>query len=189
MIQMLNFDHMVKNKLIKKMTDIVGFNNGDGKFVTGGTQANLVAVLSARNALDPNIKKTGLRQQHDLVLFISDQAHYSYVSAANVLGLGVQNIIRVKTDGLGRMDAEALEVAIQTAIKENKEVIFSIDLKAALDDKKLDNRLIRDLNDKGKETFYFASEAKCILKLKPSVRYIPDQSLAELFSFQCVWTF
>jgi hypothetical protein len=40
------------------------------------------------------------------------------------------------------------------AIKENKEVTFSIDLKAALDDKKLDNRLIRDLNDKGKETFY-----------------------------------
>jgi glutamate/tyrosine decarboxylase-like PLP-dependent enzyme len=106
------------------MTDIVGFNNGDGIFVTGGTQANLVAVLSARNALDPNIKKTGLRQQHDLVLFISDQAHYSFISAANVLGLGVENIIRVKSDQLGRMDTEALEIAIQTAIKENKIPFF-----------------------------------------------------------------
>ena len=76
---------LIENKLIKKMTDIVGFNDGDGIFVTGGTQANLVAVLSARNALDPNIKKTGLRQQRDLVLLISDQAHYSFISAANVL--------------------------------------------------------------------------------------------------------
>ena len=115
---------LIENKLIKKMTDIVGFNNGDGIFVTGGTQANLVAVLSARNALDPNIKKTGLRQQHDLVLFISDQAHYSFISAANVLGLGVENIIRVKSDQMGRMDTEALEIAIQTAIKVNKTPFF-----------------------------------------------------------------
>jgi len=115
---------LIENKLIKKMTEIVGFTDGDGIFVTGGTQANLVAVLSARNTLDPNIKNTGLRQQHDLVLFISDQAHYSYVSAANILGLGVQNIIRVKSDQLGRMNTEALEFAIQTAIKENKTPFF-----------------------------------------------------------------
>ena len=115
---------LIENKLIKKMTDLVGFSDGDGIFVSGGTQANLVAVLSARNTLDPNIKITGLRQQHDLVLFISDQAHYSFISAANVLGLGVQNIIRVKTDQLGRMDSEALELAIQTATKENKIPFF-----------------------------------------------------------------
>jgi len=115
---------LIENKLIKKMADIVGFNDGDGIFVSGGTQANLVAVLSARNTLDANIKKTGLRQQHDLVLFISDQAHYSFVSAANVLGLGVQNIIRVKSDQFGRMDTEALELAIQTAISENKVPFF-----------------------------------------------------------------
>ena len=47
----------------------------------------------------------------------------------------------------------SLSRLIVPAIRENKEVIFSIDLKSALDDKKLDNRLIRDLNDKGKETF------------------------------------
>jgi len=48
----------------------------------------------------------------------------------------------------------SLSRLIVPAIKANKEVVFSIDLKAALDDKKLDNRLIRDLNDKGKETLY-----------------------------------
>ncbi|PLX21520.1 MAG: hypothetical protein C0597_03330 [Marinilabiliales bacterium] len=39
------------------------------------------------------------------------------------------------------------------AIQKKRDVVFSVDLKAALDDKKLDNRLIRDLDSKGNETF------------------------------------
>jgi asparagine synthase (glutamine-hydrolysing) len=38
----------------------------------------------------------------------------------------------------------------------------------------------------GKDSFYFASEAKCILKLKHELRKIPNKSLAELFSCGCV---
>jgi len=47
----------------------------------------------------------------------------------------------------------SLSRLIVPALKEKKEIIFSIDLKSALDEKKLDNRLIRDLNEKGKESF------------------------------------
>ncbi len=47
----------------------------------------------------------------------------------------------------------SLSRIIVPAIRDQKDVIFSIDLKAALDDKKLDNRLIRDLNSKGNESF------------------------------------
>jgi hypothetical protein len=43
---------------------------------------------------------------------------------------------------------------IVQALRENKEIIFSIDLKSALDDKKLDNRLLRDLSEKGNEVFH-----------------------------------
>ncbi len=39
------------------------------------------------------------------------------------------------------------------AIKAKKDVVFSVDLKPALDDKKLDNRLIRDFDTKGNESF------------------------------------
>lgn len=53
---------------------------------------------------------------------------------------------------------------IVQALNENKEIIFSIDLKAALDDKKLDNRLIRDLNEKGNEPL-----KKILTGLLPSV--------------------
>ena len=115
---------LIENTLIEKMMDMVGFHGGDGIFLTGGTQGNLVAVLSARNTIDPDIKTLGLRKEQDLVLFISDQAHYSFVIAANVLGIGVENVVRVKSDDLGRMDVEALETAIGTAIAEDKVPLF-----------------------------------------------------------------
>ncbi|MFC2103956.1 NAD(P)/FAD-dependent oxidoreductase [Bacteroidota bacterium] len=47
----------------------------------------------------------------------------------------------------------SLSRLIVPAIQENKNIVFSIDLKSALDDKKLDNRLLRDFNEKGKVTF------------------------------------
>ncbi|MCK5170718.1 MAG: NAD(P)/FAD-dependent oxidoreductase, partial [Bacteroidales bacterium] len=47
----------------------------------------------------------------------------------------------------------SLSRLIVPALKEKKDIIFSIDLKSALDDKKLDNRLLRDLKEKGNETF------------------------------------
>lgn len=47
----------------------------------------------------------------------------------------------------------SLSRMIVPALKDKKEVVFSLDLKPALDDQKLDNRLIRDFDQKGKETF------------------------------------
>lgn len=47
----------------------------------------------------------------------------------------------------------SLSRLIVPAIKEKKDIVFSVDLKPALDDTKLDNRLIRDFDTKGNETF------------------------------------
>ncbi len=42
---------LVEQELIRKMCKIVGYNDGEGIFLTGGSNANLVAMLSARNKL------------------------------------------------------------------------------------------------------------------------------------------
>ena len=47
----------------------------------------------------------------------------------------------------------SLSRLIVPAIKKKQDVNFSLDLKPALDDKKLDNRLLRDFDQKGNETF------------------------------------
>lgn len=81
----------------------------------------------------------------------------------------------------------SLSRMIVLALKENKEVIFSIDLKAALDDKKLDNRLIRDFDTRGKEIFREilkgllpkALIATCIRSTKISAGTLGHQITAE----------
>jgi len=114
---------VIENALIQKMAQIVGFKQGDGIFLTGGTQANLTALLCARNQFLPEAKKKGVNASN-LALFVSDQAHYSFISAVNVLGIGVNNLIRVQSDAQGRMDVQALENAIELSIKAGKRPFF-----------------------------------------------------------------
>lgn len=53
------------------------------------------------------------RDGSELCVFISDETHYSILMAANVMGLGYDNVIKVKTDEYGAMLIDELENAIQ----------------------------------------------------------------------------
>lgn len=107
-------------ELIQKMNQITGFHNGDGLFVSGGSNANLMAMFSARNKMLPEIKQNGIYQSKPLVAFVSDQAHYSFGTAANVLGIGTDNLVKIKSDEKGMMIPEELERQIVKCLeKEN----------------------------------------------------------------------
>lgn len=53
-----------------------------------------------------------------LVLFTSEDAHYSIKKMASFLGLGTDNVYTVKTDARGKMDAAHLEQEIRRALDE-----------------------------------------------------------------------
>ncbi len=114
---------LIELKLIETLNNIIGFNNGEGVMVTGGTNANMIAMLCARNKFVPEAKKDGLDDKK-LVAFVSDKSHYSFLKAANLLGIGTSNIIKVKSDIRNRMDVNALESAIQLAIIDGKTPFF-----------------------------------------------------------------
>ncbi len=103
---------LIEQELIQEINSLIGFNDGEGSFVTGGSNANLIAMLCARNKAFPKIKKQGI-QLNNLTVFISDQAHYSFLKAANLLGIGQDNVIKVETDSYGRMIPQKLDTAIQ----------------------------------------------------------------------------
>lgn len=106
---------IVEKFLIDKMKNLVGFHQGEGIFVTGGSNANLVALLCARNAKFPQFKEQGFAACNSLipVIFVSEEAHYSYLKAANCVGLGTKNVIKVASDQQGRMIPEELELKIK----------------------------------------------------------------------------
>jgi len=85
----------------------------DGLFVPGGSIANLYSMILARERACPDAKRTGMPQGY--VAFCSEQSHYSYKKCAHMIGLGMDNMIKVECDKDGALLPSALEEAISAA--------------------------------------------------------------------------
>jgi len=114
---------LMELELIRQWNRLVGFDKGDGVMVSGGSQANLIAMLLARHQCCPDIKTRGLQGQ-TLVAYVSDQAHYSSLKAANVLGIGSDNLIAVTSDDQGRMDPQCLANEINLSLAKGHTPFF-----------------------------------------------------------------
>ncbi|MCB0736222.1 MAG: glutamate decarboxylase [Bacteroidetes bacterium] len=115
---------MMEMELVKKMNTFSGFKNGDGTFSTGGSNSNLLGLLCGRYNHNPKLKSSGLFGQKPMTMFVSEKAHYSFQKAAFTLGLGTENLIRVKTDNAHRIIPAELEKAIVKAIENGKDPFF-----------------------------------------------------------------
>jgi glutamate/tyrosine decarboxylase-like PLP-dependent enzyme len=106
---------LMEVELIGKLNSFIGFEEGEGIFCTGGSNANMIGVLCARDRAFSESRAQGLRRDDQPVMFVSDQAHYSFLKAANLLGIGLENVIPVGTDERGRMIPHELDAAIRTS--------------------------------------------------------------------------
>ena len=114
---------LMELELIRQWNALVGFDNGEGVMVSGGSQANMIGMMLARHRACPEFKTKGA-QGRTLVAYVSDQAHYSGLKAANVLGIGTDNLIAVATDDDGRMCPQALEQAIEQSLAQGHTPFF-----------------------------------------------------------------
>jgi glutamate/tyrosine decarboxylase-like PLP-dependent enzyme len=115
---------LIEETLVRKMCSLMGFQEGEGIFVSGGSQANMIATLCARNSILPRVKHRGLTKNGNLVMFVSDQSHYSFHNAANILGIGAHNVMKVTSDSFGRMIPRELEKAIRKTIRAGNTPFF-----------------------------------------------------------------
>ena len=60
--------------------------------------SNMYGMMLGRHWKYPELKSKGLFGHSPLVAFTSEESHYSIVKGANWLGLGVENVVKVKTD-------------------------------------------------------------------------------------------
>lgn len=102
-----------------------GWTQGDGIFCPGGSISNMYGIILARHKAFPEIKTKGLLHGgKPLVIFTSDESHYSISKGANWLGIGTENVIKIKTDDSGKMIPDLLEQAIEQARAEGKVPFF-----------------------------------------------------------------
>lgn len=109
---------LLEKKLIRSFADLAGYGEGaGGLFTTGGTTANLTALLLARDAAVRDSSRLGLSGEHPLCVLASEDAHYSVAKACAVLGIGSERVIGVPVTGPERrLDPAALPAARDAAL-------------------------------------------------------------------------
>lgn len=97
--------------------------DGSGVFCPGGSYANMLAMLAARERACPGIFDTGMSGRR-LVCFCSAASHYSVTNAAGTCGLGTANAIAVDCLPDGSMDMVDLGRRMRKAIAEGATPFF-----------------------------------------------------------------
>ena len=93
----------IEEEVVKSIGNLLSLDNAYGNIVTGGTEANIMAIRAARNHAR---KYKGIV---DGEIIISEAAHFSFKKAADMLNL---RIVEAKLDDDYKMDVESLKDSI-----------------------------------------------------------------------------
>ncbi len=107
---------VVEETVIRWLGEATGYGSDcDGHLTSGGTVANLTGLKLAMHRIAPEVRDIGLAQAgRRLAVYISDQAHFSFVRAVDVLGLGRDALRSVPARQDATADVEAFKAAIES---------------------------------------------------------------------------
>lgn len=106
----------IEAHLLEALASKIGFdsNRVAAHFTSGGSEANVTAVLQALTRAFPEHRGRGMGAIVGRpVLYVSEQAHDSFVKAAQLTGLGREAARRVPTDAALRLDVGALREQVR----------------------------------------------------------------------------
>jgi L-2,4-diaminobutyrate decarboxylase len=102
----------------------LAFDHGAGVLTHGGSLANMTALMTARNHLDPALRENGCT--NDLVLLAPESCHYSVSKTAGILGMGEKNVEHLPTDRLGRVLPDQADRTISQTLKAGRRIVALI---------------------------------------------------------------
>lgn len=113
----------IERLVIRIVARQMGFpETADGVLTSGGTLANLTALLTARSVVASERAWTeGSKKQY--ALLVSEEAHYCVDRAVRIMGWGSAGIIKVPANDRFQMRTERLPELYRQAVDEGKEVI------------------------------------------------------------------
>jgi glutamate/tyrosine decarboxylase-like PLP-dependent enzyme len=106
--------------------------NAGGVACTGGTQANLHAVLLARNMVLPDATRFGIAAAmrksgtRGLKVLASSATHGSVGAAVRHAGIGGENLVSLPVDAADAVRLDSLEAALDAAVREGDKIVLVI---------------------------------------------------------------
>jgi glutamate/tyrosine decarboxylase-like PLP-dependent enzyme len=127
---------VIEARVIRWLCEIVGYGaESFGTLTSGGSEANLCALKCARDRAAEFVRDRGLRAASwtpartdgdtspqpattgNMIVYASEQSHYSFVKSVDILGLGRENLRKVQTDARFHIRTDALRRAIEDDLK------------------------------------------------------------------------
>src|SRR6266566_1543632 len=106
---------MIEARVLRWLCELIGYGpESFGVLASGGTEANLIALKCARDRVDGRFINQGVRAASDqLVIYASEQCHYSVEKSADILGLGRESMRKIPTDERFHIRLDALREEIR----------------------------------------------------------------------------
>jgi aromatic-L-amino-acid decarboxylase len=110
---------ILEARVIRWLCNLLGLSDDSfGTLASGGSEANLIALKLARDNSSFGLIHRGVRSApSDLIIYASEQCHYSIEKSADILGLGRSSLRKIPTDDQFHIRLDLL----QQAIKEDRE--------------------------------------------------------------------
>jgi len=112
----------VERTVVRWLGSLIGYDdNAVGLLTSGGSMANLTALLIAHRAkAEHAVAQEGIANGAErMMIYVSDQVHMSIPKAADVLGLGQKSVRIIPSDDRFCFNAIALDEAIKTDQRNN----------------------------------------------------------------------
>ena len=113
---------LVERQVIQWLASSIGWQGAAGVLTPGGAQANLTALLAARQTMAGwDVWKQGAGAGAKLRILASEHAHYSVSRAAGIMGLGTNAVLAVPADPFGCMSMPALCSAWESSVARHEQ--------------------------------------------------------------------
>ena len=107
---------IVEARVLRWLCELIGYRSESfGTLTSGGSEANLIGLKCARDRAFEGVRDRGVRSASgDLIVYASEQCHYSLEKSVDILGLGRQNLRKIETDQRFHIRTDLLREAIES---------------------------------------------------------------------------
>ncbi len=106
---------LVEAQVLRWLCELVGYGRESfGTLASGGSEANLIALKCARDRVNESIRERGvLEARGELVVYASEQCHFSLEKSLDILGMGRASLRKIETDASFHICTSALRQQIE----------------------------------------------------------------------------